>query len=161
MKTIEIIGYRRANLGKTGSQKLRDEGLVPCVLYGGEDQVHFYAPMILFRELVYTNEAHFVHLNIEGEESRAILQEIQFHPVSEVILHADFLRITETRKIKRIFRQGLLAWHPSFKGGALVQKRSSLKVYAFPKDIPDHIEVDVSELDFHHAKSRRYQGRKS
>ena len=76
MKTIEIIGYRRANLGKTGSQKLRDEGLVPCVLYGGEEQVHFYAPMILFRELVYTNEAHFVHLNIEGEESQAILQEV-------------------------------------------------------------------------------------
>ena len=86
MKTIEIIGYRRANLGKTGSQKLRDEGLVPCVLYGGTEQIHFHAPMILFRELVYTNEAHFVHLNIEGEECQAILQEVQFHPVSEVIL---------------------------------------------------------------------------
>ena len=70
MKTVEIIGYRRANLGKTGSQKLRDEGLVPCVLYGGDEQIHFYSPMILFREVVYTNEAHFVHLNIEGEESR-------------------------------------------------------------------------------------------
>ena len=68
MKTIEIIGYRRANLGKTDSQRLRDEGNVPCVLYGGDNQVHFYAPMILFREVVYTNEAHFVHLNIEGEE---------------------------------------------------------------------------------------------
>ena len=85
MKTIEIIGYRRANLGKTDSSKLRDEGFVPCVLYGGDNQVHFYAPMILFRDVVYTNEAHFVHLNIEGEESQAILQEVQFHPVSEVI----------------------------------------------------------------------------
>jgi large subunit ribosomal protein L25 len=152
MKTIEIIGYRRANLGKTGSQKLRDEGLVPCVLYGGEGQVHFHAPMILFRDLVYTNEAHFVHLNIEGEESQAILQEVQFHPVSEVILHADFLRISETRKIKMNIPARLVGIAPGVsKGGALVQKRSSLKVYALPKDMPDHIEVDVSNLDFHHA----------
>ena len=152
MKTIEIIGYRRANLGKVGSQNLRDEGLVPCVLYGGDNQVHFYAPMILFRDLVYTNEAHFVHLNIEGEESQAILQEIQFHPVSEIILHADFLRIAEDKKIKMNIPARLVGLAPGVtKGGALVQKRSALKVYAFPKDMPDHIDVDVSTLDFHHA----------
>ena len=152
MKTIEIIGYRRANLGKGESQRLRDEGLVPCVLYGGDNQVHFYAPMILFREVVYTNEAHFVHLNIEGEESQAILQEVQFHPVSEVILHADFLRISEDRKIKMSIPARLVGLAPGVtKGGALVQKRSALKVYGFPKDMPDHIDVDVSTLDFHHA----------
>lgn len=152
MKTIEIIGYRRANLGKVESQRLRDEGLVPCVLYGGDNQVHFYAPMILFREVVYTNEAHFVHLNIEGEESQAILQEVQFHPVSEVILHADFLRISEDRKIKMSIPARLVGQAPGVnKGGALVQKRSALKVYGFPKDMPDHIDVDVSTLDFHHA----------
>ena len=100
MKTVEIIGYRRANLGKADSQKLRDEGLVPSVLYGGKEQIHFYSPMILFREVVYTNEAHFVHLNIEGFECKAILQEVQFHPVSEIILHADFLMISEDRKVK-------------------------------------------------------------
>lgn len=152
MKTIEIIGYRRANLGKTDSQRLRDEGNVPCVLYGGDNQVHFYAPMILFREVVYTNEAHFVHLNIEGEESQAILQEVQFHPVSEVILHADFLRISEDRKIKMNIPARLVGQAPGVsKGGTLVQKRSSLKVLGFPKDMPDHIDVDVSALDFHHA----------
>ena len=152
MKTIEIIGYKRANLGKSGSQKLRDEGLVPCVLYGGNEQTHFYAPMILFRNLLYTNEAHFVHLNIEGEESQAILQEVQFHPVSEIILHADFLRIAEDKKIKMNIPARLVGLAPGVsKGGALVQKRSSLKVFAFPKDIPDHIDVDVSSLDFHHA----------
>ncbi len=152
MKTIEIIGYRRANLGKTESQRLRDEGLVPCVLYGGDNQVHFYSPMILFRDLVYTNEAHFVHLNIEGEESQAILQEVQFHPVSEIILHADFLRITEDRKIKMNIPARLVGQAPGVvKGGTLVQKRSSLKVFALPKNIPDHIDVDVSSLDFHHA----------
>ena len=152
MKTIEIIGYRRANLGKSDSQRLRDEGNVPCVLYGGDSQVHFYAPMILFREVVYTNEAHFVHLNIEGEESQAILQEVQFHPVSEVILHADFLRISEDRKIKMNIPARLVGQAPGVsKGGTLVQKRSALKVLGFPKDMPDHIDVDVSALDFHHA----------
>jgi len=152
MKTVEIIGYKRANLGKADSQKLRDEGLVPCVLYGGNDQVHFYSPMVLFRELVYTNEAHFVHVNIEGLECQAILQEVQFHPVSEVILHADFLRISEDRKIKMNIPARLVGVAPGVsKGGALVQKRSSLKVYGFPKDMPDHIDVSVSEFDFHHA----------
>ncbi len=152
MKTIEIIGYRRANLGKTDSQKLRDEGFVPCVLYGGDNQVHFYSPMILFRDLVYTNEAHFVHLNIEGEESQAILQEVQFHPVSEIILHADFLRIADDRKIKMNIPARLVGQAPGVtKGGTLVQKRSALKVFALPKDMPDHIDVDVSKLDFHHA----------
>lgn len=152
MKTVEIIGYKRANLGKTGSQKLRDEGLVPCVLYGGNEQIHFYSPMILFRELVYTNEAHFVHINIEGVEAQAIIQEVQFHPVSEVILHADFLRISEDRKIKMSIPVRLVGQAKGVaKGGTLVRKRAALKVYGFPKDMPDHIDVEVSDLDFHHA----------
>jgi len=108
--------------------------------------------MILFRELVYTNEAHFVHFNIEGEEGQAILQEVQFHPVSEILLHADFLRISEDRKIKMSIPARLVGSAPGVaKGGALIRKRAALKVYGFPKDMPDHIDVNVSELDFHHA----------
>ncbi len=152
MKTIEIIGYKRANLGKADSQNLRDNANVPCVLYGGGTQIHFYSPMILFRELVYTNEAHFAHLNIEGEECQAILQDIQFHPVSEVILHADFLRIDEGRKIKMNIPTRIVGQAPGVsKGGTLVRKKMSLKVAGFPKDMPDHIDINVSELDFHHA----------
>jgi len=152
MKTVEIIGYRRANLGKSESQRLREEGNVPCVLYGGGDQVHFHSPMILFRDLVYTNEAHFVHLNIEGEECQAILQDIQFHPVNETILHADFLRISEQRKIRMKIPTRIVGQSPGVvKGGTLVRKKDSLNVVAFPKDMPDHIDVDVSNLDFHHA----------
>jgi large subunit ribosomal protein L25 len=152
MKTVEIIGYRRANLGKSDAQRVREDGNVPCVLYGGDEQVHFTAPMILFRDLVYTNEAHFVHLNVEGDECEAILQEVQFHPVSEILLHADFLRIAGDRKIKMQIPVRLVGLAPGVsKGGALVRKRAALKVFAFPKDMPDHIDVDVSELDFHHA----------
>jgi large subunit ribosomal protein L25 len=152
MKTVEIIGYKRASLGKGNAQKLRDEGLVPCVLYGGDSQIHFCAPMILFRDLVYTNEAHFVHIDIEGEQCQAIIQEVQFHPVSEVILHADFLRIAEDRKIKMNIPIRLVGTAPGVsKGGTLVRKRAALKVYSFPKDMPDHIDVNIGELDFHHA----------
>lgn len=152
MKTVEIIGYHRANLGKAAAETIRKEGNVPCVLYGGGNQVHFASPVILFRDLVYTNEAHFVHLNIEGDECQAILQEIQFHPVSEMILHADFLRITEDRKIKMEIPTRLVGKAPGVeKGGALVRKRATLKVIALPKDMPDHIDVDCSTLDFHHA----------
>ncbi|MBS1680533.1 MAG: 50S ribosomal protein L25/general stress protein Ctc [Bacteroidetes bacterium] len=152
MKTVEIIGYRRANLGKNDSQKIREEGQVPCVLYGGDSQVHFYAPVILFRDLVYTNEAHFVHINIEGEECQAIMQEVQFHPVSEIILHVDFLRISESRKIKMLIPTRLVGQAPGVeKGGLLVRKRAALKVLALPKDMPDHIDIDCSSLDFHHA----------
>ena len=152
MKTVEIIGYRRANLGKTDAENIRQEGNVPCVLYGGGEQIHFFSPVILFRDIVYTNEAHFVHLNIEGDECEAILQETQFHPVSEIILHADFLRISEGRKIKMDIPTRLVGQAPGVaKGGTLVRKKASLKVMAFPKDMPDHIDVDCSALDFHHA----------
>src|SRR5437879_10110963 len=129
-----------------------EEGNVLCVLYGGDNQIHFHSPVIVFRDLVYTNEAHFVHLNIEGEECQAIMQEVQFHPVSEIILHVDFLRISDERKIKMDIPTRLVGQAPGVaKGGLLVRKRAALKVYAFPKDMPDHIDIDCSQLDFHHA----------
>ena len=150
MKTIEIIGYNRANLGKADSKRLRAEGNVPCVIYGGEEQIHFSAPMILFRDLVYTQDAHFVHLNIEGKESRAILQDIQFHPVSEVILHADFLELFEGKNITMDIPVKLVGTSIGVaNGGILVHKRRTLKVLALPKNMPSHIDVDITELDFH------------
>src|SRR5258706_6235498 len=122
MKTVEIIGYRRANLGKSDAQQIREEGSVPCVLYGGKDQVHFYAPVILFRDLVYTNEAHFVHLNIEGEERQAIMQEVPFHPVSEIMLHVDSFRIIDERTVKMGMRNRLVGQAPGLaKGGPMVR----------------------------------------
>ena len=152
MQTIEIVGYKRANLGKAESKRLRAEGYVPSVLYGGDEQIHFYAPMILFRDLVYTRDAHFVTLNIEGTEYRGILQDIQFHPVSEIILHADFLQLFTGKKVRMDIPVNLVGQSPGVgKGGTLVHKRRSLSVVALPKDMPSHIDVDISALDFHHA----------
>lgn len=152
MKTIEIIGYNRANLGKAEAKRLRDQSMVPCVIYGGEEQVHFYAPMILFREIVYTAEAHFVHLNIEGNQFECILQYIQFHPVSEIILHADFLQLFEGKLIKMDIPVHFVGKSAGVvKGGTLVKKRRTLRVNALPKNMPEHINVDITALDFGRA----------
>jgi len=147
MKSVEIIGYKRANLGKTEAKRLRAEGYVPSVIYGGEEQIHFYAPMILFRELVYTDEAHFVNLNVEGEKFEAILQDIQFHPVSEIIMHADFLQLFRGTKIKMNIPVRPVGVPPGIQqGGKLIKKLRFLTIKALPKDMPEYIEVDVSKL---------------
>jgi large subunit ribosomal protein L25 len=149
MKTVEIIGYKRANLGKKESKRMRAEGNVPCVVYGSDEQIHFYAPMILFRPLVYTPEAHMVDLNIEGEHKRCILQDIQFHPVNEIILHADFLELQEKKPVKMEIPLHLVGTAPGIsKGGTLMFKRRALKLKALPKNMPEHIDVDISKLDF-------------
>ncbi|MGK7390418.1 MAG: 50S ribosomal protein L25/general stress protein Ctc [Candidatus Cyclobacteriaceae bacterium M2_1C_046] len=149
MNTLEIIGYKRANLGKTTAKRLREEGYVPSVLYGGEEQIHFYAPMILFRPAVYTDEAHFIKLNIEGDEYDAILQDIQFHPVSEIILHADFLQLFEGKPVKMDIPVHFEGTSPGVtKGGALIKKRRYLTIKALPKNMPEHVSVNLSNLDF-------------
>lgn len=150
MKTVEIIGYKRANLGKTEAKRLREEGMVPCVVYGGEHQIHFYAPSILFRDLVYTDEAHFAMLTIEGEPEpfEAIMQDIQFHPVSEAILHIDFLQLFRGTPIKMDIPTHPVGNAPGIlSGGKLIKKVKFLSIKALPKNMPDFIEVDVSELE--------------
>lgn len=149
MKTVEIIGYKRANLGKTEAKRLREESMVPCVVYGGEKQIHFYAPMILFRDIVYTDEAHFVSLIIEGEPEpfEAIIQDVQFHPVSEIIMHADFLQLFRGTAIKMDIPVKPIGLAPGIQqGGKLIRKIKYLQIKALPKNMPEVIEVDVSGL---------------
>lgn len=148
MKTIEVIGYKRANLGKSDAKRIRGESNVPCVLYGGKEQVHFYSPMILFRELVYTPEAAFVTLNIEGDVRTAILQDVQFHPVSEIILHADFLELQDDKLIKMDIPVKFIGNAPGvLQGGRLLPKLRKIRIKALPKDMPESIDVDISSLD--------------
>ncbi len=148
MRTIEIIGYKRANLGKADAKKLRVDGNVPCVLYGGGEQIHFSVPMILFRELVYTPNSAFIKLNIEGDEYDAILQDVQFHPVNELILHADFLELQEGRLIKMDIPFHFTGEAPGLlQGGKLMVKLRKVTIKALPKDMPEFIDMDVSGLD--------------
>lgn len=148
MQSLEIIGYKRANLGKKEAQELRNSANVPCVLYGGKEQVHFYSPMILFRELVYTPAAHIVKLNVEGDEYDCILQDIQFHPVSEVILHADFLVLHADKPVKIKVPTKFVGTSPGIQqGGKLVVKIKKMTVKALPKDLPDFVQVDISSME--------------
>lgn len=148
MKTLEIIGYKRANLGKGESKKLREEGNVPGVLYGGEEQVHFYAPMILFRQLVYTPEIYFVDLNIEGKIYKCILQDIQFHPVSEMMLHVDFLELHDDKPIKMNVPVKFYGDSPGIRaGGKLMVNTRTLMIKALPNDMPEDISLDISGIN--------------
>lgn len=147
MKTLEIIGFKRANLGKIDAKRLRAEGRVPCVLYGGKEQVHFETPMINFRDLVYTSDVHYVNISVDGKQSRAILQDIQFHPVSEIIMHADFLELKEGRPIKMEVPVRTEGNAPGVaEGGKLYINQKYLLVKALPKDMPEEILVDISKL---------------
>ena len=148
MKTLEIIGFKRANLGKAESKKLRLEGNVPCVIYGGERQIHFYAPMIHFRALVYTPDIHYVNLNVEGEIFKCVLQDIQFHPVSEMILHADFLELKDDRLIKMLVPVKFIGESPGIlKGGRLMVNTRKLLIKALPANMPENIVVDMTDID--------------
>ncbi|MDA0193946.1 MAG: 50S ribosomal protein L25/general stress protein Ctc [Bacteroidetes bacterium] len=147
METLEIIGYKRANLGKTEAKKLRAEGNVPCVLYGAGDQVHFYSPGILFKELVYTPEVHFINMDIEGTEYRCVLQDIQFHPVNDMILHADFLVLDDKKPIKMEVPIHLVGIAPGIQeGGKLFRKTRLIHVKALPPNMPAHIDVHIDTL---------------
>ncbi len=148
MKSVEIVGFKRANLGKTSAKELREKAEVPCVLYGGKDQVHFAVPMYLFRDLVYTPDAHTVDLNVEGKKYKAVLQEVQFHPVNDMILHADFLELNPEKKVKIDVPVKVVGQSVGVsKGGKLVQKLRKVKISALPAHLPDFVTIDVSDLD--------------
>jgi large subunit ribosomal protein L25 len=148
MKTLEIIGFKRANLGKRSAKDLRNEALAPCVLYGAGRQVHFAVPMILFRPLIYTPEVHMVEINVEGDIYKAILQDIQFHPVNEMIMHADFLELQDDKPVKMNIPVHLKGTAIGVqKGGKLVVKQSKVRIKALPANMPDCVELDITNLD--------------
>ncbi|WP_192821877.1 50S ribosomal protein L25/general stress protein Ctc [Rufibacter sp. LB8] len=148
MQSLEIIGFKRANLGKSEAKALREEAQVPCVLYGGSEQVHFSAPAILFRELVYTPDVYQVNLNVEGTIYKAIMQDLQFHPVNEQLLHVDFLLLQDEKEVKVDVPVRFVGTSPGvMAGGKLVTKLRKLRVKALPANLPDSIAVDISELE--------------
>ena len=147
MRKVEIIGFKRANLGKSEASKLRQEGMVPGVLYGGEEQIHFYAPAIQFRPVLYTPEACFIDINIDGQVFEAIVQETQWHPVSEMLLHVDLLQLFRGTPIKMNIPVKATGNAIGVKnGGTLIVKNPKLAIKALPKDMPEVIEIDVTEL---------------
>ncbi len=148
MKVIEIKVKTRKETGKKATKELRKSKYIPCVIYGGEKNEHFYAELSDFRALVYTPNSYIVNLDIEGTKKQAIMQDIQFHPVSDDILHIDFLEVNEENKITIGIPVKLEGFPVGVQsGGVLNLLKRRLKIKALMKNLPDILNIDVTELE--------------
>lgn len=147
MKTIAISGSPRENVGKRDTKGLRYKGLVPAVLYGGEKQYHISVSAKDLKPLVYSPDAHFVEIEVDGNVYKAIAQDIQFHPLNDQVRHIDFLQLFDDKHITMNIPVKLVGVSPGVRaGGKLSQKLRSLRVTALPSDLPQVIEVNISHL---------------
>ena len=149
MKSITINGSKREHVGKVATKALRNAGKVPCVIYGGESPVHFSAEELAFSKLVYTADAHTVVVVLEdGTKIDAVMQDIQFHPVSDKILHVDFFQLHPGKEINMIIPVKIEGTAPGVKdqGGLLSRNKRKLTVRAIPKNLPDFLKADISKL---------------
>ena len=150
MKTLAISAKQRENVGKTSTRALRNQGKVPCVLYGGEKQVAFHAHENDFRKLVYTPDVFIVELDIEGFKVKAIMQDIQFHPVTDKILHIDFLEITDDKAITvsiPVILNGLAIGVRD--GGNLMFRRRKIITRGLTANLPNAIEINIEDVNFY------------
>ena len=148
MKTLAINVKERQNVGKTNTRALRNQGNVPCVLYGGEKQVTFYAHENDFRKLVYTPDTFIVELSIDGAVTKAIMQDIQFHPVTDKILHIDFLEVFDNKAITVSIPVILNGTSIGVKnGGNLMFRRSKIITKGLVANLPNSIELNIEHLN--------------
>lgn len=152
MKTAQLSGSLRVNVGKKDATALRNAGRVPCVLYGTGEQTHFHVKLNDIEKIVLSPEVYQVHLDVEGKKARGIIREIQQHPVTDRIRHVDFLEITDTKPVTvglpvRLTgsSRGVLA------GGRLMQVFRSLRSTGLVQDLPDAITLDISKLRIGHS----------
>lgn len=152
MKTIEINGSVRTELGKKSSKQARKEGMVPCVIYGKEQNIHFQAHENSFKDLIYTPDAYIVNLSLDGENYRLVLQDVQFHPVTDKLVHADFIAIADNKPVVISLPIKVTGDSVGVKaGGKLRIKKRHLKVRGFANDIPEFLPIDITELKIHHS----------
>ena len=152
MKTIEITGSFRKELGRKSSRDLRKENNVPCVIYGGKENIHFYTHENNFNKLIYTPDAHLVRLNVEDKTYDLVIKEVQFHPVSDKIIHIDFTEITDNKPIIIKLPVKLTGDSAGVKaGGKLRLKMRSLLVKGLANEIPDFLTIDVTNLKIHQS----------
>ncbi|MDF1517155.1 MAG: 50S ribosomal protein L25/general stress protein Ctc [Lutibacter sp.] len=148
MKSITITGSKRESVGKVATKALRNAGQVPCVLYGGDKALHFSADETAFKNLVYTPNVYTAKIEFEGNKYNAILQDIQFHPVSDKILHIDFYQLFDDKLVTLAIPVQLVGTAPGIiRGGSLRFAQRKLNVRALPGDLPDFIDANISKLD--------------
>ncbi|RZF59541.1 50S ribosomal protein L25/general stress protein Ctc [Sphingobacterium corticibacterium] len=148
MKSIAISGSVRQNVGKRDAKELRYEGNIPAVLYGGKEQTHLAVSAADLKSVLYTADVVFVELEIDGKKTRAIVQDTQFHPLTDLVTHVDFLELFDDKQVSVNIPIKLTGDSPGVKmGGKLVQKLRSLRVKALPNDLPQEIEVPMESLE--------------
>ncbi|WP_442264932.1 50S ribosomal protein L25/general stress protein Ctc [Tenacibaculum sp. ZS6-P6] len=148
MQSITINGSQRESVGKKATKALRNAGKVPCVLYGGDKPVHFSAEEKAFKSLVYTPNVYTASIELDGKTYAAVLQDIQFHPVTDKILHIDFYQLFEDKPVTMEIPVKLVGNSKGVMiGGALRHNMRKLKVKALPANLPDFIEADITELE--------------
>jgi len=148
MKTVSMSGSSRESVGKKDAKLQRSEGLIPCVLYGGKEQYKFVADEKSFAQIVFTPDSYFIKLTIDGKVHDCVLKDIQYHPVSDTILHADFIEFEMDKPLTISVPVKFTGNAPGLiKGGQLVKKFRKLNVRAFPADMPEAVVIDISELD--------------
>ena len=148
MKTIAISGSPRENVGKRDAKELRYEGKVPAVLYGGTEQKHFSVVSTDLKDAIYTPEANFLEITIDGVKTKAIIKELQFHPLTDLLLHVDFIQLFDEKEILMEIPVKLTGTSPGVKmGGKLVQKLRKLRVKALPANMPQTVEVSIAKLE--------------
>jgi len=148
MKSITINGSQRESVGKKATKALRNAGQVPCVLYGGDKAVHFSAAELAFSKLVYTPNAHTVVIEVDGGGTfNAILQDIQFHPVTDRILHIDFYQVFEDKEITMEIPVNFIGNPKGVRNGGVLRKNNrSLRIKAIPGNLPDYIDVNIEDM---------------
>ncbi len=147
MKVVKIEGTLRSELGKKETRRLRSEGQVPAVIYGGEQTIHFYALATSFRPLVYTPDFQLAEITIDGKTYRTIMKDLQFDVVTDSLNHIDFLELVEGKKLIANLPLKFVGQAAGVKaGGRLEIKVKSLKVRTYPKNLQENIEVDITDL---------------
>jgi large subunit ribosomal protein L25 len=152
MKTFELKGTIRKDTGKKYSRRLRMEEKVPCVMYGGKENIHFFMPELSFKDIVYTPNVYLLKIDIEGNNHDAVIRELQFHPVTDKIIHADFKEYYPDQPVIINLPVKIVGESIGLKaGGKLRIRRRIIKARGLVKDFPEYIEIDITDLDIGHT----------
>ncbi|HRG00285.1 MAG TPA: 50S ribosomal protein L25/general stress protein Ctc [Bacteroidia bacterium] len=148
MKSVQLSGSPRANVGKVDAKATREKGFVPCVIYGGKEQIHFQADIRAFKPIIFTPNAHIVEINLDGKVYKTVLQEAQYHKITDRLIHADFLEIQDGKPVTANIPVVIVGQSEGVKkGGKLVLKVRKLKARGIADKLPDTIEIDITKLD--------------
>jgi large subunit ribosomal protein L25 len=147
MKTVTIAAKRRTEVGKKSTRELRKIDHVPCVIYGGAEVIHFHAHENDFRQIVYTPSAYIIEIDLDGKKHKAVLQELQFHPVTDKLIHMDFVEVFDDKPVTVEIPIKLLGAAKGLKdGGKPRQRRRVLKVRGLLENLPDVLEIDITDV---------------